>query len=283
MAPFPELGDRRTVAVPGGTIAYHERGEGPPLVFVHGVFANAGLWREVVPELADRFRCIAPDWPMGAHELAMERGADLSPRGQARLVAAFCDALGLHEPTIVANDSGGAVTQLLIAERPDLPGRVVLTNCDSHDNFFPLLFKYLKVTAFVPGATFVLAQSMRLRMVRKLPIAFGKLTKRGLPDDVSNAFVTPVITRSDIRRDAAKFLRGVSKKDTLAAAEHFPRFDKPVLLAWGEDDAAVFPIKYAERLAREFPNAELVRIPDSYTFVPVDQPKRFAQVLASSF
>ena len=273
------IGERRTVGVPGGTIAYHEAGDGPPIVFVHGVFANSQLWRDVVPELSSRFRCICPDLPIGSHEIPMDEDADLTPRGIARMVAALCDELGLVEPTLVGNDSGGAVCQILISERPDIPGRLVLTNCDSHDNFFPLLFKYLKATAFVPGATFLLAQSMRPRFVRKLPIAFGLLSKR-MPDDLSDAFVGPVLKSSSSRRDAAKFLRGVHKRDTLAAAEHFKHFDKPVLIVWGEDDKRVFPIKYAERLASEFPNAKLVRIPDSYTFVPVDQPKRLAQTLA---
>jgi pimeloyl-ACP methyl ester carboxylesterase len=279
MAPFPELGERRTVGVPGGTVAYHEIGDGQPLVFVHGVFANAGLWRAVVPLLADRFRCIAPDWPMGSHEIPMDRDADLSPRGQARIVAAFCDALGLTDPVVVGNDSGGAVCQILISERPDVPARLMLTNCDSHENFFPLLFKYLKALAFVPGATFLAAQAQRVRAVRRSPIAFGKLAKR-MPDDLAEAFVRPLLANPAIRRDAGKFLRGVHKRDTLAAAEHFPHFQKPVLIAWGEDDKLVFPIKYAERLAREFPNAKLVRIPDSLTFVPVDQPERLAQALA---
>jgi pimeloyl-ACP methyl ester carboxylesterase len=281
MAPFPQLGETRQVGVPGGTISYHERGEGRPLVFVHGVFANAGLWRDVVPLLADRFRCIAPDWPMGSHEIPMDRNADLSPRGHARIVAAFCDELGLTDPVLVGNDSGGAVCQILISERPDVPGRLVLTNCDSHENFFPLLFKYLKALAFVPGATFLAAQAQRLSVVRRSPIAFGKLAKR-MPDDLAEAFVRPLLGSAAIRRDAGKFLRGVHKRDTLAAAEHFPHFDKPVLIAWGEDDKIVFPMKYAERLAREFPNATLVRIPDSYTFVPVDQPVRLAEVLTES-
>lgn len=273
------IGERRTVGVPGGTLVYHELGEGPPIVFVHGVFANSQLWRDVVSELAGSFRCICPDLPVGSHDLPMNEDADLTPRGIARIVAALCDELGLVEPTLVGNDSGGAVCQILISERPDIPGRLVLTNCDSHDNFFPLLFKYLKGTAFIPGATFLLAQTMRPRFVRKLPIAFGLLSKR-MPDDLSDAFVAPVLNSSQARRDAAKFLRGVHKRDTLAAAEHFPQFQKPVLLVWGEDDKRVFPIKYAERLAREFPNAKLVKVPDSYTFVPVDQPKALAQALA---
>jgi pimeloyl-ACP methyl ester carboxylesterase len=278
---FPELGEHKEVRLGAGTIGYHERGEGPVLLFVHGVFANAALWSKVVPLLAGRFRCIAPDWPMGAHVTPMSPDADLTPRGHAAIVAEFCAALDLEQPTIVANDSGGAVTQILVAGHPELPGRLVLTNCDSHENFFPLLFKYLKAVAFVPGLTMLVAQTQRSRLVRNSPMAFGKLVKHGMPDDVARAFVKPLLGSAEIRRDAVKFLRGVNKRDTIAAAEQFGRFTRPVLLAWGADDTAVFPIRYAERMAREFPDAKVVPIPDSYSFVALDQPERLADAISA--
>ena len=59
------LGEERTVDLPAGTIAYRERGEGPPVVFVHGVGVNGDLWRNVAPELASDHRCIVPDLPFG--------------------------------------------------------------------------------------------------------------------------------------------------------------------------------------------------------------------------
>ena len=62
-----ELGERRTVDLPEGTIEYRERGEGRPLVFIHGVGVNGDLWRKVVPGVSGECRCIAPDLPLGAH------------------------------------------------------------------------------------------------------------------------------------------------------------------------------------------------------------------------
>src|SRR2546421_5884610 len=107
------LGEQREVELPQGTIRYRERGSGEPIVFVHGVLVNGDLWRGVAPLLADRgYRCIVPDLPLGAHELAMHEDADLTPPGLARLVADFIGALGLDAPVIVANDTGGALTQI---------------------------------------------------------------------------------------------------------------------------------------------------------------------------
>ena len=55
-------------------------GDGPTVVFVHGAFVDGTSWRKVTPRLADRFRCVVPDLPLGAHRTPMSPGADLLPR-----------------------------------------------------------------------------------------------------------------------------------------------------------------------------------------------------------
>src|SRR4029453_6472584 len=107
-------------------IRYHETGNGPAVVFVHGLLVNADLWRTVVPGIAAAgYRCIAPDWPLGSHEIAVP-GADLTPTGIAALIASFLEALDLRDVTLVANDTGGAMTQILMSRDHDRVGRVVL-------------------------------------------------------------------------------------------------------------------------------------------------------------
>lgn len=71
--------ERREAKLPAGTMRYQEAGEGKPVVFVHGYLVDGRLWDGVVDALRDRCRCIAPDWPMGAHRIALKPGADLSP------------------------------------------------------------------------------------------------------------------------------------------------------------------------------------------------------------
>src|SRR4051812_26392163 len=108
------LGEEHRVSLPQGELRYFEHGAGRPVVFVHGVLTNAELWRAVVPGVAEAgFRCLAPDWPLGAHELPMRPDADLSPPGQAELIAAFLEALDLRDVILVANDTGGALSQIL--------------------------------------------------------------------------------------------------------------------------------------------------------------------------
>src|SRR2546423_4976929 len=121
------LGQAQRVTLPQGDVRYYERGSGRPVVFVHGVITNAQLWRKVVPGVAEAgFRCIAPDWPLGAHEIPMRADADLTPAGNAEVIADFLEALDLRDVILVANDTGGALTQLMLSRRPERVGRVVL-------------------------------------------------------------------------------------------------------------------------------------------------------------
>ncbi|HLY34854.1 MAG TPA: alpha/beta fold hydrolase [Jatrophihabitantaceae bacterium] len=275
------LGTPHDIALGSTTVRYYESGpaNGPVVVFVHGVLVNAQLWRKVVPTLAQRgLRCLAVDWPLGSHEIAAPRDADLTPPALAALIADFLDALDLHDVTIVANDTGGALTQLVMTTRPERVGRVVLTNCDCFERFFPPMFAPLIAMARVPGALWLLAQLMRPRFAQRLPIAYGWLAKVPIDDEVMRSYIGPARRDRAVRRDAARVLRGVDKRHTLAAAKSLPAFGKPVLLAWGREDR-VFPLRYGEKLAALLPQATLVPVDESYAFVPEDRPDELARLV----
>jgi pimeloyl-ACP methyl ester carboxylesterase len=275
MARSEALGSVREVALPVGHVRYRERGEGPPVVFVHGLLVNADLWRAVVPPVAAAgFRCIAPDWPLGAHDVPVPH-ADLSPPGVAALLAAFLDRLDLHEVTLVANDTGGAIAQILMAQQPERLGRVVLCSCDSLERFFPPAFAWLPTVARIPGALWLLVQSLRVRALHRLPVTFGWVAKRPIPPDIVDSYLLPSRRDPAVRRDLGRFLRGVHRRHTLAAARSLPSFTRRVLLAWAAEDR-LFPLELAHRLAALLPHARVLSIPDSYTFVPEDRPERLA-------
>lgn len=272
MARSAVLGDVHEVEVRGARIRYHETGDGPPVVFVHGLLVNADLWRKVVPGVAAAgYRCIAPDWPLGAHELPVP-DADLTPTGIADLIAGFLAALDLRDVTLVANDTGGALTQILMSRDHERVGRVVLTPSDCYENFFPPMFAGLTYLARVPGSVRLLTESMRIRPLQRLPMAFGWVAKRPVPREVIDSYLLPSRRSAAIRKDLRRFLRSVHKRYTLAAAETFGDFRKPVLLVWAPEDK-VFAMRYAERLAADLPDSSLTTIEDSYTFVPEDQPE----------
>jgi pimeloyl-ACP methyl ester carboxylesterase len=271
----------RQIELSAGTIEYSDTGgDRPVLVLLHGLMMDASLWDGPMADLSADHRCVAPTLPLGAHRHAMRAGADLSLPGIARLVAEFLDRLGLRDVTLVGNDTGGALVQLLMCHRDARVGRVVLASCDAFDNFPPgLTGKTLVLTGKLPPAMFGLfMQQMRLRTVRRLPIAFGWLTIRG--DAATARWMKPVLTQPEIRRDAVRVLRAVAKEPKLLreAAGYLPGFNRPALVVWASEDR-VMPPEHGQRLAKLLPQGQLAEIEDSYTLIPLDQPARLAQVV----
>jgi pimeloyl-ACP methyl ester carboxylesterase len=270
-------GGRERVVLSAGPLHYTEIGSGDPIVFVHGVFVNGHLWRKVVDNLADRFRCIVPDWPMGSHPEPLNADADLSTPALARLVAEFLEKLELTDATIVGNDTGGAVCQLVLAGHRERVGRAVLTSCDAFEVYPPSPFGFLRIVPSVPGVAFLLGRSMQIAPIRKLPIAYGWVMKDLPPQEILDSYTRPLLD-SDIRRDAKKLLKGISKEHTLDAARRLGDLQQPVLLAWGGDDK-LFPLSLAERLAEVLPDARVEVVAGARTFVAEDRPEELAQLI----
>lgn len=271
------LGEERRLSVPGGTLRAHVTGDGPAIVFVHGALVNANLWRKVVPRL-DGFTRVTLDMPLGSHLESMP-DADLSPPGLAGLIADAIEALGLDEVTLVGNDTGGGLCQILVTTRPERIGRLVLTSCDAFENFPPPFFRYVLAPALVPGAIPIAFGALWLRPLRRLPIAYGWLTHRRIEREADDSYVLPILTRGEIRRDFRRALGGLDPKYTLDAAEKLPGFDRPALIAWSEDDR-FFPPEHGERLAKLLPDAREAPIAGARTFSPEDRPDALADAIA---
>jgi pimeloyl-ACP methyl ester carboxylesterase len=271
---------RSAVELSAGTVAYSESGppDGRPVVLIHGAFVDGTLWRKVVPGLDDTFRCIVPDLPLGSHRTPMREDADLTPPGLAALIAEFIEALGLEDVTLVGNDTGGALSQLVVTRHPERIGRLVLTPCDAYENFLPPAFRYLQVLARIPGGVASVAASMRIPAMRRTPLAFGWLAKRPIPADVLAGWTASISSDRAIRRDAGKVLRGISNRYTLDAATKLRDFQGPTMLAWATEDKFFKPA-FAERLAADIPGSRLEWIEDARTFVSEDQPERLAALI----
>ena len=267
------LGERRTVETSAGTIAYRSRGDGPPTVFVHGVAVNGDLWRHVAPPLADGHRCITPDWPWGSHTIALRADADLSLPGMARIVADLLEALDLEDVAIVANDTGGAVSQSLVGLHPERIGRLVLTSCDAFEKFPPTPQRYLEVAARSRALMWLVGWSAQFKLVQRLPTAYGWVTSRPLP-------------RGDhalLHRAGAHDPRGAPRPGAAAArrghALHVrgggpvAHLRPPALVLWADGDR-IFPREHGRRLAELLPQGRFELVADSRTFIPEEQPDR---------
>jgi pimeloyl-ACP methyl ester carboxylesterase len=249
-------------------------------VFVHGLLVNANLWRKVVPGLSAGHRCITLDLPLGSHTLPMGEGADLSPPGLADLIADAIAELGLDDVTLVGNDTGGALCQIVVTRRPERIGRLVLTSCDYRDNFPPAMFGYLKLAAALPAALKLLLAPMRLRAPRRLPFAFGWLVKRPIDRRAEDSYVLPATSVPGVEADLRRVLGGLDKRHTNEAADRLGEFTNPALIAWSREDRFFKPGD-AERLARDLPNARLEWIDDARTFASEDQPAPLADLIAA--
>ena len=264
-----------------GPVEYTDTGgSGPVLVLLHGLMMDASLWDDVIADLSADHRCVAPTLPLGAHRRAMRADADLSLPGVAQLVTELLGRLELRNVTLVGSDTGGAVVQLLMADGNDRIARAVLVSCDAFDNFPPgLTGRALVLSGKLPPAMFGLfMRQMRVRAVRRLPVAFGWLTRRG--DAATARWVQPVLTQPEIRRDTVRVLRSVSANRglLLQAAGKLAEFDRPALVVWAAGDR-VMPPEHGSRLAGLLPSGRLVEVEDSYTLVPLDQPARLAHIL----
>jgi pimeloyl-ACP methyl ester carboxylesterase len=257
----PDLGPAQRLDLGGGrAIRAHVTGEGPPIVFVHGALVNANLWRKVVARL-DGFKRVTLDLPLGSHIEPMPRDADLRPPALADLIA-------------------DSLAALVATRRPERIGALVLTSCDAFDSFPPRFFRIVLAPARVPGMIPIAFGGLRLRPLRRLPIAYGWLTTGPIDRDAEDSYVLPVLTRGGIRRDVRKLLGGLDPTYTLDAAAKLASWDRPALIAWSEKDR-FFPPEHAERLAKVIPNARLEWIEGARTFSMEDEPERVAAVIRS--
>ena len=248
-------------------------GDGPIVVLLHGVLMNGSLWDGIVDGLRDRYRCIVPELPFGAHHRPMPDDADLSLESIAARIAEFLVELDLRDVTLVCNDWGGA--QLVISPgRSDRVTSLVLISCEAFDNYPPgLPGRLLCVNAALPGGTFMSVQLLRASWIRHLPFIFGGMSKKRVPDDLFMSWIQPARHNPKVRRDLNEYLRHVPKKALLMEwAEQQRSFRGPVLIVWAREDR-LMPPAHAIRLAEHFENSHLVWVDDSRTLIPIDQPE----------
>jgi pimeloyl-ACP methyl ester carboxylesterase len=263
-----------------GTIEYDDTGgPGPVIVLVHGLLMDGAQWRLVVAELRRDFRCILPTLPLGAHRHPMNADADLSLRGQGRIIAELLERLDLRDVTLCFNDWCAA--QVMIADgRVDRIARLALASCEAFENYPPgIPGRLAALSGKLPGGVAIMRRTLLNRALRRLPITFGSMSKRGVPDDVMRAWLAPLAER-DIKRDFRKYVGDIKqgKRDLLAATDALKTFDRPVLIVWAEEDR-LMPPEHGRRLAATFPNSHLVEVADSYTLIPEDQPGVLADAL----
>jgi pimeloyl-ACP methyl ester carboxylesterase len=251
---------RKTVETGFGEFTYIDAGEGPPAVFVHGVFVSAYVWRHVIDHVRDERRCIAYNLP-GHGGSRVPPAQDLSLPAQGAMLEAFCEALDLGEIDLVANDTGGAVAQVFAVRRPDLLRTLSLTNCEAHD--------VLPSPDPLPNAAVEMAERGELAPMlaeqgRNLDFARGELglgvgfehPEHLTPEDISG-YLEPHFSTVENAREIERTLLALDKEHLLAIEPELKRLEVPTLIAWGTDDR-FFELKWAHWLRDTIPGARKV-------------------------
>jgi pimeloyl-ACP methyl ester carboxylesterase len=260
---------RNTAQTRLGPISYLDAGSGRVALFVHGVFTNALFWRDVIGAVSTRRRCIAIDLP--AHgQTTTDASWDLSLNGLAESVLALCDALEIDRVDLVANDTGGAVAQIVAATNPHRIRSLTLTNCDTQGNTPPPDFAPVVESARegrLADAVKLLAKDVALA---RSPGAYGASYKQpaDVGDDVLRAYIGP-LGDSDLR--AGELQRCVAQIEAAPLVAIEPRLkelEAPTLVVWGTGDQ-FFPLSEAHWLRDTIPGVtEVVEIAGAKLFFP---------------
>ena len=268
----PTVLPRHFAELSGGPVAYVDQGDpaAPAALFVHGVLVNADLWRNVIWDVADVRRCLAPDLPgHGATPVPAADGTgDLTLHGHAALLDALCTHLGLDQVDVVANDTGGAIAQVFAARYPHRIRTMTLTNCDVHDNFPPELFKpFVEMAERGELGAVVAAMTGDYELARsEAGLGMGYATAAQLSDELLTSYMAPFAADGGVGLE--RFLVAPKAEELIGVAPQLAELVAPVQVAWGTADIFFEPV-WAERLRELIPSTERVTlVPDAMLFWP---------------
>ncbi|MBT3162750.1 alpha/beta fold hydrolase [Streptomyces sp. Vc74B-19] len=264
------------IELSAGTVEYEDTGgEGPVVVLLHGLLHDASVWRNVGAELRTDHRVLAPTLPYGAHRRPMTRPP--TPDLVNELIAEFLDRLDLEDVTLVESDCGRA--QTVAARHPERLARLVLISCEAFDNYPPgLPGRMIGLACRVPGGVPLLIRTLGWKPLRRLPVGFGALTKRPVPDELVDRWLRPLRTDPAIRRDFRHYNTHVRRTELLEAAQGLRYFDRPALIVWATEDL-MMPREHGRLLAELLPRGRLVELRNTRTLIAQDRPQRLASLL----
>ena len=271
----------RALQLSAGVVEYDDTGgPGPTLVLTHGL-SDSRHWRKVAAALAPAYRCVMPTLPLGSHKYPMRPDADLSLRGMGRILAEFLERADLREVTLCFNDWSAGQTMIAdgLMERV---ARLVFVSCETDRNYPPGIGGHaLWLSAKLPGGLSILRHVLSRPRLRSLPLVYGQMTKRGIPDELMREWLEP-LKRRKIRRDLRKYAGDAmsGKRAMRAATPTLAGFERPVLVVW-DLEGPMMPNAEGRRLAAAFPDARFVELPDCYTLIPEDQPVELATAIAA--
>ena len=268
----------QTLSLPSGSIRYQDTGgSGPVVVLCHGLLMDATVWDLASPHLHDELRLIRPTFPVGAHAIAMDDGADLSVKGQSRILGDLLDALDVRDVTLVVSDLGYPLR--LVTDHNPRISKLVLLPTELYDNMPPgMPGKTIGAAGRIPGGLFLSIQTLRVPGAAKLPFTFGRLAKN-TPTPMLKGWIDSARKRAT-RRDLRKYVRADDFDDISEISIALENCPLPTMIIWARTDK-VMPFRGAERLAHAMPNAEMHALDEGTVLLQLDEPQWVGQLIST--
>lgn len=258
-----------------GSIAYVDEGRGPEVLFLHGFPLNGFQWRQAVEQLSLSNRCIIPDY-LGLGFTEVAEGQDVGPESQMAMLIALLDALGIARVHIIANDSGGAIAQLLVAHYPQRVRSLLLTNCDSEIESPPAAM--LPVIALSKQGQYVnqwLAPWLEKKALARSAQGLGGMCfadPANPTDEAIEVYLGPLLMSARRRQLTEAYAIALEKNALAGIGPVLRKSPVPVRIVWGMADT-IFSPKGAGHLDRSFGVSLGVRqLPASKLFWPEERP-----------
>ncbi|MEP6731452.1 MAG: alpha/beta hydrolase [bacterium] len=269
---------RRFVATRSGKVAYIERGAGDTALFLHGLPLNSLQWRGAIDRLSNNRRCVAPDF-LGLGYSQLTDGQSVAPAAQVAMLVELMDKLSITSADVIANDSGGAVAQLLATRHRDRVKTLLLTNCDVEPDSPPPALR--PILAMAHDGTLIdkviapwLADKERCRR------EFGGaayVDPAHLTDDVINYYFAPVLSTPKRRAEFVAYHLALEVNPLAGVEAALRQCTVPTRIIWGMSDT-IFSPSSPDYLDRTLPNSRGVRrIAEGKLFFPEEYPELIAE------
>jgi len=256
-------------------IAYFVKGKGQPVLLVHGITTYSFIWRKIVPLLEQDYQVLGIDLPgCGASSKSVEESYSI--KKHACLLKDFLDKTGLQKVHLVGHDVGGGVAQIFAVSFPEKLLSLTLINSVAYD-FWPVQPIIAMRTPIIRQLAMASLDKGALRMI----VRRGLYHKENLTKELLSYFWEPLKTKEG-RKAFLHFAASLDINDLLEIEEQLHQLQTPVLIIRGDADPYL-SAAIAEKLAKNIPGAQLIRIPTGGHFMQEDEPERIAKELKTFF
>jgi uncharacterized protein (TIGR00369 family) len=270
MAPLAQT--KRKIRTFAGDVAYVRKGQGPPVLLLHGIPSSSYLWRDVIDPLSTTFDVLAPDL-LGYGDSDKRLDAELSIAAQARYMVAFMETLGVHQAAVIGHDIGGGVAQLMAVDEPQRVARLVLIDSAVENNWPVPVIARLKEPAWDQ-----IMVNIDMRKGLREGLETGMVTPGRVTDELVNEWTRPFQDLGG-RRAYLRAARALNNRDLISRSKHIEEVETPTLILWGANDAFLEP-RWAEVLQHKFRNSTVEIIDPGGHFLPLDRPEAVAEAIS---